>query len=436
MPQSSSLARTAAQALRRLRRSPAGTPTASPDQGSSSPATPEELYDYWRQPTPQHHDPVEALGKVARSEALLQMLPGGPTGLEPDSRILEIGSGGGRNLAHLVDHGYTRVEGVEISQHAVDLMRRTYPQLADVTIHVGPAEEVLAGMPDDEYRLVFSMGTLQHIHPDKSELFDHMVRISSNVLAIEGPPRQLRRRFPHDFQEVFTSRGMASAGKPRKFGKLLPPDDGLNNYRVHTFRRMESLAKLREFWTQAEPQGNVPADYVNPIGRSRALLTLVSDLPKDARILEVGCNVGRNLAYLHDNGYTSVEGVEISPHAVELLRKTYPQLAECQVHLGPAGDVLPSLADDEFDLVFTMAVIEHIHPDEASVFDDMVRVGKQVLAIEPKNRLTHRQFPHDVVELFTSRGMEAVSETWMGDFLEDGIDEGMTAFTAYRFRRP
>ena len=97
--------------------------------------------------------------------------------------------------------------------------------------------------------------------------------------------------------------------------------------------------------------------------------------------------------------------------------------------------MLPKLADDSFDLVFTMAVIEHIHPDEAHVFDEMVRIAHDVLAIEPENRLTHRQFPHDVPEIFTSRGLTLVDSTPMGSFEENANDSSMKYYTGHRFSR-
>jgi SAM-dependent methyltransferase len=199
---------------------------------------------------------------------------------------------------------------------------------------------------------------------------------------------------------------------------------------------MDSLATLRKFWTQERPHGNVPEAYLVPVSRSKALLEMISDLPKDSRILEVGCNVGRNIAYLYDHGYTNVEGIEISPHAVAMLRKEFPQLADNQIHLGPAGEHLPGFADDSYDLVFTMAVIEHIHPDEAFIFDDFVRVSPRVLSIEPKSRHTHRQFPHDVEQLFTSRGLTMLWERPMSYYLQPDEDEVLRKdFFSYRFTR-
>jgi len=200
--------------------------------------------------------------------------------------------------------------------------------------------------------------------------------------------------------------------------------------------RMDRPTKLYEFWRQPEPQGNRPQDYIRPVARSQVLLDLLGDLPPDARILEVGCNVGRNLAFLYDHGYKLVEGVEINPHAVALLRETYPQLADVPVHIGPAEEVLPSLPADGFDVVYTMAVLEHIHPAHSVVFDEMVRVGRSILAIEPTGRKSHRQYPHDIPKIFGDRGMRLVSSPRMADLLDTNRDTALATFFAYRFARP
>src|SRR5207253_260996 len=75
---------------------------------------------------------------------------------------------------------------------------------------------------------------------------------------------------------------------------------------------------------------------------ARSSLQVLRDIevPTSAGILENRCNVGRNLSFLHRAGYRNVAGVEISPHAVEFLRETYPELADRPIHVGPAEDVL------------------------------------------------------------------------------------------------
>ncbi|NHN55362.1 class I SAM-dependent methyltransferase [Calidifontibacter sp. DB0510] len=276
---------------------------------------------------------------------------------------------------------------------------------------VAPARlaAVAAAAPDDSISLVVTDRPLDLT----AEQWDELIRAASAVAQPAG-----------DSAEALTSRGMTSW------------DTAGTSSRVEIFRRMDRQSTLHAFWRQPAPVGNVPQTYIAQVGRSKALHELIKDLPKDARILEVGCNVGRNLAYLHDQGYHNLQGIEINQHAVDLLRETYPQLADVPIHVGPAGEQLPLLPDDSLDLVFTMAVIEHIHPDEAHIFDEMVRTSREVLTIEPDGRLTHRQYPHNVQEIFTGRGLRLVRQARMSQFPEWGDGRsGMHEFAAHRFTR-
>jgi len=196
---------------------------------------------------------------------------------------------------------------------------------------------------------------------------------------------------------------------------------------------ISSPEKLHDFWRQPAPAGNAPESFIDLVGRSQALAKLMADLPPSARILEVGCNVGRNLAHLRDIGYTRLEGIEISPHAVEMLRSTYPQLADVPVHVGAAEEVLPGLETESFDLVFTMALILAIHPDNAAAFDHMARVARSILAIEPAGFSSRNYYPHDVPAMFTSRGFTLTESVDMTEFPE--VDVQLKGFFAHRFAR-
>jgi SAM-dependent methyltransferase len=117
----------------------------------------------------------------------------------------------------------------------------------------------------------------------------------------------------------------------------------------------DSQIQIHKYWRAPDDGSNQPEDYLDPKGgkaRSEFLLSLI-DLPRDASILEVGCNVGRNLNHLHEAGYTDLTGIELSEQAVEVLRREFPHLTDIRV--GAAEDILPTF--DRFDLVFTMAVL-------------------------------------------------------------------------------
>jgi hypothetical protein len=78
-----------------------------------------------------------------------------------------------------------------------------------------------------------------------------------------------------------------------------------------------------------------------------------------------------------------------------------------------------------------MAVLEHVHPDSTVVFDRMAAIAPQVLAIEPPGTSSHRQFAHDIAEVFTSRGMTLVSE----EPLTDRVGTELESYVASRFER-
>ena len=391
----------------------------------------DRLYRFWRQRDPSGFGPADQIALQKRSAAVAELI----RDLPKDARILEVGCGVGHNLAYLHDIGYTNLEGIEISPRVVDVLRETYPQLADAPIHVGAAEDLLPTFADDSYDLVLTVAFLEHLHPDSVAVFDQMVRVGGLIVTVEADGRSSHRQYPHDIRQAFESRGahMVRARAMSSFASLRQ-DQPIQSYTARRFMRMDRREVLYDFWRQPAPPGNDPHDYVGPVGRSEVLLSLISDLPRDARILEVGCNVGRNLAYLYDHGYRNLEGIEINPHAVELLRTTFPQLAGVPVHLGPAEEVLPGL-HDEFDLVYTMAVLEHIHPGSTVVFDEIVRLGRSVLSIEPPGRVSHRQYPHDVPKMFQQRGLRLVSERPMADFPQTADDAGIKMFYAWRFIR-
>jgi SAM-dependent methyltransferase len=129
-------------------------------------------------------------GPNGTSEAVrttLDRLLDGPE--EPS--VLELGCGSGRHLAHLYEHGYRDLTGVDLNGDAFDVMADSYPALAEtVTFHRGAIEEVIGGFADDAFDAVFSVETLQHVHPDVDWVFGELSRVTADLLVtaeIERP---------------------------------------------------------------------------------------------------------------------------------------------------------------------------------------------------------------------------------------------------------
>src|SRR3990167_7256156 len=92
-------------------------------------------------------------------------------------------------------------------------------------------------------------------------------------------------------------------------------------------------------------------------------------------ILEVGCNVGRNLKGLWDAGYHQISGVDINRDAIDLLIKTYGTSMNAIVYTGALEDKLKELLG--YSVVFSMCVLMHIHPDSESVFAEIARLAQE-----------------------------------------------------------
>lgn len=99
------------------------------------------------------------------------------------------------------------------------------------------------------------------------------------------------------------------------------------------------------------------------VGRRQILKSFVADIraraKHDLRILDVGCGTGANLKMLRE--YGAAEGVDISTQAVDFCRER----GLTDIRLG-AAEELPH-ANDSFDLVTALDVIEHLDDDSVGI---------------------------------------------------------------------
>ena len=174
--------------------------------------------------------------------------------------------------------------------------------------------------------------------------------------------------------------------------------------------RPRTRDELHDYWRKPD-RPNRPKAYLEGKERSEFLIDLMGRYATPMQtILEVGCNVGRNLAYLHRAGYRELSGIEINTAAVDQLRASYPELAQATIHNASVEEVIPRL--DPYDVVFTMAVLEHIHPDSDWILEHIVRIaGDTLITIEDEvDSVGYRHFPRRYDEVFGALGMRQVEE--------------------------
>ena len=159
-----------------------------------------------------------------------------------------------------------------------------------------------------------------------------------------------------------------------------------------------------EYWTNPTPE-NLPHTYIPDNGRSDMLVNIVKNkiaLETDRTILEVGCNVGRNLGYLERAGYTELSGIDVNKNALDMV-----QSKACLMN-GPIEKVLPRI-QQPYGLVFTMAVLQHIPPENDKVLGHIARLGKyNLLTIEDESYSSDRHFPRNYKTVFEKLGLRQV----------------------------
>lgn len=208
-------------------------------------------------------------------------------------------------------------------------------------------------------------------------------------------------------------------------------------------RDIVPLPQLYEFMSQEFAHGQY---YPQPRQRSSRSQTILNALgPRISThdsILEIGCNTGRNLNHLWQAGYRHLNGMEISEHAVKRMRVEYPALGDVPIEVGPAEVSIKRHPAKSIDLIFTMATLEHLHPQSRYLFDEVARVArKYVLAIEPKEgHRSHMQYPWDVAAEYTRAGLTLVdskpwSSLWPGELTPaNEWAPDMHPFQAYLFQ--
>jgi len=132
-------------------------------------------------------------------------------------------------------------------------------------------------------------------------------------------------------------------------------------------------------YTDRNPQTKEAMDelYQNNFGITRAQLNkdFLDFLPKDIKILEVGCNVGTQLAHLKALGFNNLTGVEISDYALNKAKQNDPN-----INFLKASALSLPFADNSFDFVFTSGVLIHIHPEDVKkAIDEFHRVSKKYI---------------------------------------------------------
>jgi pseudaminic acid biosynthesis-associated methylase len=144
--------------------------------------------------------------------------------------------------------------------------------------------------------------------------------------------------------------------------------------------------------------------YLQSVGVRRSALNaeFLEGLPRDARILEVGTNVGCQLGLLERAGFNSLWGVELQWGAVDEVRRRVPRANIVQ---GTALEI--PFRDGFFDVVFTSGVLIHISPGDLDrALGEVMRCSRRYIWGDEYYAETLREIPY--------RGQQGL--LWKGDY--------------------
>jgi len=173
---------------------------------------------------------------------------------------------------------------------------------------------------------------------------------------------------------------------------------------------MKTHNELMDYW-RSPPDENTPNRYVDNSRnqkRSQFLYDVFQEIgvsPKHT-ILEMGCNMGRNLNVLWHEGYRKLYGIEINPDAYFLMKEKYPDMA-AKIRIDSIESAIKTFRT--VHVIFSMAVLMHLHPDSNWVFEEMVKRAKRwIITIEDENHQGHILTNRNYREIFTGLGMKCV----------------------------
>ena len=182
-----------------------------------------------------------------------------------------------------------------------------------------------------------------------------------------------------------------------------------------------SKSELDLYWKSPDDGYNIPEEYYKGFERSELLtkIALKYIKQKESKILELGCNLGRNLNYLSKGGFNNLTGIEINQTAVNDMKIHFPNVySNCNIIVGDIFKEIKEFKDNEFECIYSMAVLQHLPSDEILFYDDvfkeMVRCTKKyIITIEDEKSFGKRHFPRNYKKVFERLGMKQIYyEDW------------------------
>ena len=170
---------------------------------------------------------------------------------------------------------------------------------------------------------------------------------------------------------------------------------------------MKTRKEVHEYWINPEDK-NQPDQYALKTGWRLVVNAAKKYIHSAWSILEIGSNMGLNLYKLHEAGYRHLSGIEINPNAVRLMRRKFPNLP-VSIYVGSVEQKIKHVP--AHDLIFSKAVLCHIHPDSNFIFKEISsRARKFIFTFEDESFSGERHCPRNYRKIFEPMGFKQIEE--------------------------
>jgi SAM-dependent methyltransferase len=145
-----------------------------------------------------------------------------------------------------------------------------------------------------------------------------------------------------------------------------------------------------------------PEQYLHT-HRTQLVDKILEYVPRDASLMELGCNCGSDMAQLFTEGYRDLRGVDAGRDAISLFAEEYPDTFACaDIRHDLFQRYLMHSETDEVDYVYSNgATIELVHPS-FPIVAEMCRVARCGVLLDLSER--NQGYPRDYVGQFAKHG--------------------------------
>ena len=93
------------------------------------------------------------------------------------------------------------------------------------------------------------------------------------------------------------------------------------------------------------------------------------------------------------------------------MKQIFPEVAEnTEIYVDAIENVIIDFEDEQFDTVYTMAVLEHIHPESEWIFPEIARItGNNLITIEDERRESWNHVRRTYKDIFKKIGLNHVA---------------------------